>query len=534
MTKLFASSSDFPVAETAGGKIRGFQYGTTFTFHGIKYADAKRFHAPEPVQPWDGVKDALSYGYVCPLLQQDVPNGEVMVPHRYWPMDENCQYLNIWTQHLGKGAKCPVMVWLHGGGFYAGSSIEQQAYDGDNLSAFGDVVVISLNHRLNILGYLNLEPYGDEYANSGNLGNADIVAALKWIRENIEAFGGDPNNVTLFGQSGGGMKIWTLMQTPEADGLYHKGIIQSGILEDFMHETTTDSRPLVEAMLAELGCESGDVKALETMPYNRLADAYNKVSTDILIQGDYIGGYPIQNDFYLGDPLHVGFTEYAKTVPIIMGSCMGELGFMPDLPGRKQLREEIHRMLRDKFGDAEKEIAGEFSRAFPGSHLTNLLTYDIFFRKPAIDFIKALSGVSRTNVYSYVFAYEFPYNEGKTAWHCSDIAFCFRNTDKIPISNIPGVSDRLENLMSSAWVNFAASGEPGVCGDITWIPCRADRENTMVFDNAGCRLAPDFDHKLQKLIADTGVVSPFAIKNQIAWKKMLKEKAEKEKAVFLH
>lgn len=194
------------------------------------------------------------------------------------------------------------MVWLHGGGFYAGSSIEQIAYDGTNLSQFGDVVVVSLNHRLNLLGYLNLSEYGEKYWNSGNVGNADIVAALRWIRDNIEAFGGDPQNVTLFGQSGGGMKIWTLMQTPEADGLYHKAIIQSGVLEDFIDEENTDAKPLIRAMLQELNMEESDIEKWEDMPYRELADAYNKVSDKVLAEGGYIGGHPIRNSYYMGDP----------------------------------------------------------------------------------------------------------------------------------------------------------------------------------------------------------------------------------------
>ncbi|MFR5121391.1 MAG: carboxylesterase family protein [Neglectibacter timonensis] len=234
MAKMFVCSKTEPIVQTKAGKLRGFILDGTYTFHGIKYADAKRFQMPTEVEPWDGVKDALSYGFVSPMLSQDTPNGEVMVPHRYWPMDENCQYLNVWTQTLDQDAKKPVLLWLHGGGFAAGSSIEQQAYDGENMSKYGDAVVVSLNHRLNILGYLDLSPFGEKYANSGNAGNADMVAALRWIHDNIAAFGGDPENVTIFGQSGGGMKVWTLMQTPSADGLFHKGVIQSGLIDGFV------------------------------------------------------------------------------------------------------------------------------------------------------------------------------------------------------------------------------------------------------------------------------------------------------------
>ena len=231
MARDFMCTKTEPVVQTKAGKLRGFRIDGVYAFHGVKYADAKRFQQPEPVQPWEGIKNALAYGYVCPMLKQDEPNNELMVPHRYWPLDENCQYLNIWTKSLDPSAKKPVLVWLHGGGFAAGSSIEHIAYEGENMSRYGDVVVVSLNHRLNILGYLDLSPFGEKYANSGNAGSADMVAALQWIHDNIAGFGGDPDNVTLFGQSGGGMKVWTLMQTPAADGLFHKGIVQSGCID---------------------------------------------------------------------------------------------------------------------------------------------------------------------------------------------------------------------------------------------------------------------------------------------------------------
>ena len=164
------------------------------------------------------MKDTTSYGMVCPLLYPEKPQGEMLVPHMYWPQDEHCQTVNIWSQEIDEKAKKPVMVWLHGGGFFAGSSIEKLAYDGANMSHYGDVVVVSLNHRLNILGFLDLSPFGKKYKNSANAGLADLVEALHWIKDNIAQFGGDPDNITLFGQSGGGMKISALMQIPDAQG----------------------------------------------------------------------------------------------------------------------------------------------------------------------------------------------------------------------------------------------------------------------------------------------------------------------------
>ena len=279
MAKEFNCSHTHPVVQTKAGKLRGFVVDGTYTFHGIKYADARRFQMPQPPQPWEGVKDALSYGYVSPILNRETAAGEVKIPHRYWPKDEHCQYLNLWTRSLDPEANRPVMVWFHGGGFRDGSSIEHVAYDGENLCRYGDVVVVTVNHRLNILGYLDLSPYSEKYANSGNAGNADLVASLQWIKDNIRQFGGDPNNVTIFGQSGGGGKVSSLMQTPAANGLFHKAIIMSGVYEGTKCPPNPDSRPLVQAMLAELGLTEDQVGQLETTS----RDTYSLLNTQRLL-----------------------------------------------------------------------------------------------------------------------------------------------------------------------------------------------------------------------------------------------------------
>lgn len=210
-------------------------------------------------------------------MTQETPTAELMVPHRYWPMDEHCQNLNIWTKVLDKNAKKPVLVWLHGGGYFAGSSIEQVAYDGHNMCMEGDVVVVSINHRLNILGYLDLSPFGEKYYNSGNAGHADMVAALQWVHDNIAVFGGDPDNVTIFGQSGGGMKVADLMQIPAADGLFHKSLIMSGVAdENLLPSSRGNGEAIVTAMLNELGWTKEEVEKLETIPYAQLVQVYTK------------------------------------------------------------------------------------------------------------------------------------------------------------------------------------------------------------------------------------------------------------------
>ena len=288
---------DVPVLETTSGKLKGYFYDGEFIFKGVPYAYAERFQMPQKIT-WEGVKEATSYGFVCPLLEQDTPNAELMVPHRYWPQNEHCQNLNIWTKTLDCDRKLPVIVWLHGGGYFAGSSIEQVAYDGFNMCMQGDAVVVSVNHRLNVLGYLDLSPFDKKYANSGNAGHADMVAALKWIHDNIGLFGGDPENVTIFGQSGGGMKVADLMQIADADGLFHRALIMSGVSNaSLMPSCTGNGHAIVSALLQELGLSENELGKLETIPYYELANAYKKVSPVLAMKGEYIGGGPLVGEY---------------------------------------------------------------------------------------------------------------------------------------------------------------------------------------------------------------------------------------------
>jgi para-nitrobenzyl esterase len=437
------------------------------------------------------------------MLGQDKPgSGERKVPHRYWPMDENCQYLNIWTQSIDKDAKKPVMVWLHGGGFAAGSSIEQVAYDGDNMSKYGDVVVVSLNHRLNILGYLDLSPFGEKYANSCNAGNADIVAALQWVHDNIAAFGGDPENVTIFGQSGGGMKVFTLMNTPAADGLFQKGIIQSGLLDGLgfgkgAFGTKADGTEIVKALMAEL--KLSDVEELETVPFADLANAFNKVSPALKAAGKYVGGVcPLPNEYYFGDPRDVGFTEHAKTIPVVIGTVLDEfMGFAPGRPDRNTMTAaEARQMVAETFGEEHAdEMIELFGKAYPGKNLCDLIPLDTAFRAPTKDFIAKKSLCPEAPTYSYLFTFDFPTDEGAGPWHCSEIPFVFHNTELVPVCNKPGVSDELEHRMFSAWINFAKYGDPNDPSLPEWPACKPGDEACMIFDE-NCEVRHNHDNEL--------------------------------------
>lgn len=502
MTRSFLCTPTEPVVQTTQGKVRGFRLDGTYTFYGIPYADAGRFQAPHPVPAWEGVRDALSYGYVCPLMEQDVPNKEQLVPHRYWPMDEHCLSLNIWSPTLDAGAGKPVMVWLHGGGYFAGSSIEHAAYEGDNLSAWGDVVVVSVNHRLNILGYLDLSEFGEKYANSANAGHADLVAALEWIRDNIAAFGGDPGNVTLFGQSGGGEKIQDLMNIPAADGLFHKGIIQSGATK-FTY-SKADGGPLVRAMLDYLGLRETEAEQLEILPYPRLVEAYKAVARACFKKNGYLGCSPAVNGWYLGTPRETGFTEHARTIPLMVGSVMGEFCFEAGVQNKYGLTEaETMPLLEKKYGALAGKIAELFKAAYPGKHLSDALYLDTYFRVPTRKLIRRLAEEGKAPVYAWRLTYDFPIDGGKVAWHCSDVPFAFHNTCRTPLFNVPGETDRLEERICGAFVSFARYGDPNTGALPAWPPCTAGDEATMIFDKV-CEVRHNFDNALVDTLEESG------------------------------
>lgn len=512
MAKTFRYD-DVPVVETTGGKLKGFFYEGEYIYRGIPYAYADRFQMPVETS-WEGVKDATSYGFVCPLMSQDTPSAELMVPHRYWPQDEHCQNLNIWTKSLDEDAKRPVIVWLHGGGYFAGSSIEQVAYDGYNMCMDGDVVVVSLNHRLNLLGYLDLSPFGEKYKNSGNAGHADMVAALKWIQKNIAQFGGDPDNVTIFGQSGGGMKVADLMQIPDADGLFHKGLIMSGIGDTSTLPTSRgDGREIVAALLAELGLKEDEVEKLETIPYYELSRAYGKVSMPIAMKGGYIGGSPLLNDYYLGSPLECGFREHALEIPIMLGSVFGEFAFLPETYDKTALSEaEAKEIIAKVYGEHTDEMIAAFTKAYPGKYATDVLNVDRAFRQLTKRLAKQHSR-GGAGTYLYDFTLEFPIQHQKIAWHCSDIPFFFRNTDKVEICAIPGVSDELEAQMFDAFMMFARTGKPGHSGLPQWDSVTEDKEPTMIFDR-NCEVRNNFDDALYELI--DSILPPFNLMAMMA------------------
>ncbi|MCL2093625.1 MAG: carboxylesterase family protein [Treponema sp.] len=499
MPRKFICTATEPVVQTTKGKIRGFILDGTYTFHGIRYAQAKRFMPPTPVESWEGVKDALSYGPICPLLDNPMPSGEILIPHRFWPASEHCQYLNIWSRSLDPKAKKPVMVWLHGGGFSAGSSIEQVAYEGENLAVYGDVVVVSINHRLNILGYFDLSAFGKQYANSVNAGMADIVESLKWIKENIEAFGGDSGNVTVFGQSGGGMKVTTLGQIPEAEGLFHKAIVMSGIAEMNMGGNV-DHAEVVREILKELDMKEDEVAKLEKINFAVLAKAFNRVNRKFRKEGKNVGWGPQKNDWYTGDVFDVGFSAFSKTIPTMAGTVIAEFAFAPGTPNKDSLSpEERREILFKRYGEHTDELIRLFKKAYPGKNEVDLALVDGLFRPATLKYADIKSKEASAPFYSYMFALDFDYDYGKPAWHCSDIPFFFHNSALVPICNIQGVTEKLEEEMAGAFVAFARTGDPNHKNMIKWPAYTPENKATIVFDRK-TEIRVDYEAELLDLL----------------------------------
>ncbi|MBQ9047362.1 MAG: carboxylesterase/lipase family protein [Solobacterium sp.] len=496
----FICTSTEPAVQTKAGKVHGYRIDGIYTFKGIPYATAKRFHMPEPIQPWEGLLDTIAYGDTAPYMEKKA-NGfnDIRIAHRYWPQDERCQYVNVWTDTLDNTAKKPVMVWIHGGGFDTGSSVELVCYEGANAAKYGDIVLVSLNHRLNIAGYLDLSAYGEEYKNSGNAGMADIVMALEWVRDNIANFGGDPDNVTIFGQSGGGGKVHTLLQMPAADGLFHKAIIESGILYGGPEVTKETALKKAELLVKQLGLTKETIRTIEELPYSTIVDAYTAIRPQLKELGIAPSFAPVPGDYYAGQGHKHGFTAHACTVPVMIGSTLGEFP-NPAFPKHKYERseEECIALVREKFGEHTDEAVREFKAAYPEKSVLDLLLTDVRFRKGTIEFLDKRAEQASAPTYSYVFSYDFPYNDGEPAWHCAELPYVFHNIDLVAVChNADG--ERLQNEFFGAWTAFAQTGDPNNAALPHWDAYTKGNEATMLFDAPSVQKV-DYDRKLMDVV----------------------------------
>lgn len=504
LTRQVIHTYDKPIVETKAGKLRGLIAEDTYIFRGVTYATAKRFHMPEPVEPWEGVRDATVYGFVCPELTRGGISGDYVVRHVFYPQDEDCLSLNIWTQQIDRDAKKPVLFWLHGGGFTAGSSIEHYAYDGEEMSQFGDVVVVSINHRLNVLGYLDLSAYGEQYRYTGNLGQADIVAALEWVRDNIAGFGGDPDNVTIFGQSGGGGKVTTLMQMPAADGLYHRAIVMSGVMggrknQDKMVPQKQVAQKVTERVLRYTGITAGQIETIETIPYHDLAQATNRAVAEIAEEtGMRMGFGPVPDGrYYVGSPFDVGFRPETNHIPLMVGSVISEFSSRIEderATGSKYDWSEALKvdLIRKKFKENTDRVISEYRTAYPGRNIADLLFMDALVRKASLEFTSLRAESSQAKTFNYLYCLEMPFNEGTIPGHNCDIPYVFHNAQYLEAFYIPDVTEKMQDMICGAFINFARSGDPNGDGIPDWQTVSPDNGATMLFDTESkCVLGHD-------------------------------------------
>ena len=381
------------------------------------------------------------------------------------------------------------MVWMHGGGFTNGSSMESYAYDGRSLSEFGDVVVVSMNHRLNILGTLDLSACGTQYANSRYTGTADLVTALQWVQENIEAFGGDPNNVMIFGQSGGGGKVVRMMHMPVAKGLFHKVSAQSGGNNTYR---TTDVAASIKAQqtiaahtLKNLNLTGDQIDKLKTVPYSALITA----GTAALRSAAQEVGRPTLNWEVIADDQYVmrEFCDWADSIPLMAGAVFSEMqGTLTRGDGRKNewTQKEIDDQLTAAFGAKKNDVIAEFKQAFPRKKVQDVLYFATSSRPGVKNLLNRKLEKTKTPVYNYLFAWEYPINGGTTSFHCSELAFCFHALSVPQIKTATGggpVALALQDKVSQAWINFAKTGNPSQPG-LEWKAYTKEDPQAMVFD----------------------------------------------------
>ena len=502
------------VTKTQYGPVRGFLDGGVFTFKGIPYgqttAGENRWLPAKPPAPWTDEFPALAYGANCPQRLHDWTGSEQTFLQDWddgW-QSEDMLKLNVWTPSLtGKRA---VMVYFHGGGFEFGSAYELPSHEGAQMARHHDVVQVSVNHRLNALGFLDLSEVGGEaYAESANVGLTDLVASLKWVRDNIANFGGDPNRVMIYGQSGGGSKVTCLMAMPSAAGLFHCASAQSG---GGIHYPPADrpyqSRELAKQMMVELGLGPNDIGGLQKVEWSKLTAASNAAAIK-LNPGTVPGqmGAPrrgadwtatVDGRVLMCRSFADAVSDISKNVPMLVGSVSEE--------GMRYLsqptEEQWHATLARQYGDAKATaLIAAMKKAHPEKSIRTL-SYGVggvSMRNSVQRMVKLKHGQKGAPVYAYHFTWQSPMLEGAGAWHTAELAFCFDNTQRCEqgTGNTPQ-AQAVARKMATAWANFAKTGNPGQPG-LSWEPADPTRCQTMIFDNE-CRMVDDPEGEARKIL----------------------------------
>ena len=480
-----AESQLFWVAETGSGKVLGIDNGGIKEFKGIPYgastAGRARWAPPKPPAPWGGVRETIGFGQISPQTVSDLRSEYaqmIMWDRHVGPggMGEDCLNLNVWTPGLDN-AKRAVMVSFHGGGWQTGSG-NGPMYDGANLAKFGDVVVVTVNHRLAAFGYLQLAGLVPGYADAGAVGVADMVASLRWVRDNIAAFGGDPGRVMIFGQSGGGSKVSTLLATPSAKGLFHRAAIQSG--STLKQRTPEEGAQSAELLLAAAGLSKSRASELLTLPWTRLLQAQTDAAAKGAVFSPVVGNAVLPHH-----PFDPAAPSESADVPVIISTTLEDAAlrltnFDLDEAG---LQAVIARMRPDQAEAICRMYLDANEKKPPYLAQAQALT-DATGRKNAIIQGERRAALGGAPTWMYIWAWATPAFDGKFGavhGHDVDASFHIVRSNMVGSGRVAGrlMADRL----AGSWVAFAKTGDPNNPAVPHWPAYEPGQRATMIFDN---------------------------------------------------
>jgi para-nitrobenzyl esterase len=521
--QLLLVGDNIALADTQYGKVRGYVLRGIYHFLGMPYgADTSgpnRFMPPQKPKPWTDVYPALWWGNSAPQNMDNRYANKFASFRDHWNYDdvsEDCLRINVFTPSISDGKKRPVLFWIHGGGFVNGNAIEQDGYSGENFARFGDAVFCSINHRLGPLGFCNLAAVGGEkFAASGNVGMLDIVAALEWVRDNIAGFGGDPGNVTIMGQSGGGAKVCILTAMPSAKGLFHKAVVLSGASRKSGDKGFSEK--LGAAVLKEAGLSPNDLDKLQATPwkdfYAIATKAQQAIARDAGPGAGMMRGFsPVVDGSIL--PQHPYDPEAAPTaaaVPMIISSVQDEMSpSWADSALEAVTMEQVVEKLKQRagfgpgLGDKAKDVVEAYAKAFPGKKPVEIWSLASSNRQGVV----ALADVKAKQpapVYVNWFTWQPPlFDKRMRAFHCVDICFWFYNTGLMLTHTGGGLRPKaLSEKMAGALLQFMKTGHPNGPGLPKWSKYSAATGETMIFDDT-CVMSNDPDREARKALPAIG------------------------------
>lgn len=517
--RAIAAPSMFPVVETAQGKLRGLLAGGVAVFKGVRYAATtagnNRFMPPAPPLRWSGVQDALAYGEVCPQVPADRRHDYAdLIAMDLQPSGpgEDCLRVNVWTPTLDKQARKPVIVVLHGGGFYGGSG-NSTGMDGEMMARFASTVVVSVTHRLGAFGYLHLAGVGGggtDFAESGAVGMLDIVAALAWVKENIAQFGGDPGRVLIFGQSGGGAKTSMLLGMPSAKGLFHRAGVMSGSLLRAMDRDAADRA--ATRLLKALDIAPGDLLRLQQLPYPQLLQAQAMVEADDRAKGEaptalapVVGGQAIPEH-----PFDPGAPAISHDVPMIVSTVLDERTFRMVEFGLSEA--DLRRYAQQRVGTNAAALLDYYRAETPGASpfiLKARLDTDLSFRRGAFAQAERKAAAGGAPVWTYLWTWASPATNGRYgAVHGVDVAPSLHNV-RGALTGTDDTSRLMADRLASAWASFAATGDPNNSHLPQWDAYGADRRMTLLLDN-DTRVESDPRAQVREWLRDVPPVAVFS------------------------